>query len=413
MDKVGQHPSLGQTPRYQSLDAWRGVACLLVVLYHATLVFTSTSTADVASNAAESICRSLISACGCGWIGVPLFFVISGYCITATAQSTLRKNGSVKDYFWRRFRRIFPPYWCMIGLGVLLFLLVDMMLYPNLLSKEPWAQYRPWWFSPSQWLGNLTLTETWRYHVLGDGRGMFIGQAWTLCYEEQFYAVVGVILAVSRGRFFTGAIVVTFLALAAQLLSRANAVAIGGFFFDGQWLSFAAGILVYHVIHRRGKVGRSSAVAVLLIIGGLSLYSPEFFAHGAFVAMPFAALLILIYPFDDYLRGMRLARPLFVCGTMCYSMYLVHQLIVAGISRALMEHGVDTAVGLMLVTLPACLVASLVFGWVFYVLVEQRFLNSSPVVRRGGDEPEKAPIAQVGNSPLRPAAAEGFADAEA
>jgi peptidoglycan/LPS O-acetylase OafA/YrhL len=64
---------------------------------------------------------------------------------------------------------------------------------------------RPWWYSGWQWLGNLTLTESWRWHAIGDQRAHFPAQAWTLCYEEQFYAVVGLLLAISRRRFFSGA----------------------------------------------------------------------------------------------------------------------------------------------------------------------------------------------------------------
>ena len=53
-----------------------------------------------------------------GWIGVPLFFVISGFCIHASA---LKNNElHVGRFFWRRFWRIYPPYLAALALSALL-----------------------------------------------------------------------------------------------------------------------------------------------------------------------------------------------------------------------------------------------------------------------------------------------------
>src|SRR5437879_3595441 len=67
-----------RSPRYESLTAWRGVACLLVVVYHSTrgpLHELSGFTAFI---------FGILGKC---WLGVPLFFVISGYCVTASADA--------------------------------------------------------------------------------------------------------------------------------------------------------------------------------------------------------------------------------------------------------------------------------------------------------------------------------------
>ena len=44
-----------------------------------------------------------------GDLGVPLFFVVSGYCMMASARSAVRRDEPVKSYLWRRLMRIFPP----------------------------------------------------------------------------------------------------------------------------------------------------------------------------------------------------------------------------------------------------------------------------------------------------------------
>src|ERR1043166_3392561 len=187
-------------PRFESLDHWRGVACLFVVIYHSTIVYLSTT----ASAAAPGWIGAALEWTHHLNVGVALFFVISGYCIAAAADSARRRNSGIGQYFVRRFRRIYPPFWIVVVLSVATFFVLDYGWSAPLLSDPPWAQYRPWWYSPSQWIGNLTLTETWRHHVFGDLRGHFPGQAWTLCYEEQFYFVTGMLLLCARRRFFLG-----------------------------------------------------------------------------------------------------------------------------------------------------------------------------------------------------------------
>ena len=70
------------------VDAWRGLAALGVVLYHVGLQLSF----DL------------------GHVCVMIFFVISGYCITASAESCKRNKIGPGGYMWRRIRRIYPPY---------------------------------------------------------------------------------------------------------------------------------------------------------------------------------------------------------------------------------------------------------------------------------------------------------------
>ena len=82
---------------------WIGpvLACLLVVFYHCVFYAQPEKPHDDAFG--------LMTVMRVGWLGVPMFFVISGYCISATADNSRRKGHGLRQYFWRRFRRIFPP----------------------------------------------------------------------------------------------------------------------------------------------------------------------------------------------------------------------------------------------------------------------------------------------------------------
>src|SRR5438093_424847 len=60
-------------------------------------------------------------------------------------------------------------------------------------------------FTAGNWLGNLTATEAWRSSVGGGEIAYLMKNTWTLCYEEQFYAVVGLMLLLAGTRFFAAA----------------------------------------------------------------------------------------------------------------------------------------------------------------------------------------------------------------
>ena len=371
--------------RFRSLDHWRGVACLLVIVYHATLVHMSSAPEPTGGGVAQA----LLGVTHTLNLGVALFFVISGYCITAAADNARRRQGSVRWYFVRRFRRIYPPFWIVVASSIAMFFLFDYGWAHPLLSRSPWAQLRPWWYSPSQWFGNLTLTETWRPYVFGSGRAHFPGQAWTLCYEEQFYLVTGLLLAFSARRFFAGAVFVSVATIAVGIASRSAGFPILGFFFDGSWLLFAAGVLVYYQINYASAAQARIAQVVLLLAIPLGIWlSP---IPGSIVGFTFAAALPMMYAFDNRISVAAALKPLKYCGDMCYSLYLVHQIPVKAVSTALRDAGIVSPWATLLVTVPASVIVSVVLGWTFHVVVERRFLNSSassPDISRVGTKAE-------------------------
>jgi peptidoglycan/LPS O-acetylase OafA/YrhL len=357
--------------RYATLDAWRGVACLMVIGYHSSLVFLAL--APPPAGQVESAAAWVIRLLNVGHLGVPIFFVISGYCIAAGAEAVRQRRRSIGSYFVRRFRRIYPPFWIVVAGSVAFFVIVDVLLWPRLLSDEPWLQPRPWWYSGWQWLGNLTLTETWRHHVIGGPRGHFPGQAWTLCYEEQFYGVVGVLLLISRRYFFPGVVAVSGGTLAAV---ASHPPWISGFFFDGSWLTFAAGVLVYWTsTHARTTRASLLASAALLALALMSVWLP---IPGGTVAFVFSTALLWLHRWDDELSKAWWITPFLYCGQMCYSLYLVHQLLVKAVTQAAWSWGVHSATATLVVTVPMSFAVSIAVGHLCFIWVERRFLNTSP-----------------------------------
>ena len=355
--------------RYHSLDMWRGVACLLVIIHHAVLVHTGYNSTE------NNVGSMLVNIAGQGNIGVPIFFVVSGYCIAASADPGRKRQG-VRSYFFRRFRRIFPPYWIMLFLLIAFHYVVDYCLFPGLLSSAPWAQLRPWWYTVQSWIGNLTLTETWRGHVFGGPHHNYPGQNWTLCYEEQFYAVMGLLLFLARRYFFLAVSSATVLVIAIMTVASRAELAISGFFFDGSWLTFAAGILVYYWIQHANRKQRFLLTLILLAaIAWAMRYSTDI--PGGRTAFCFSLILLLLHKWDKAIATFRLLSPLTWCGTMCYSLYLVHQIPVKAVSQGLYWSGVTGSWQTLFIVIPCCIVVSVTLGFLFYSSVERRFLNSN------------------------------------
>jgi peptidoglycan/LPS O-acetylase OafA/YrhL len=266
------------------------------------------------------------------------------------------------------------------------FFLLDYGWRAPLLSGDPWPQYRPSWYTPTQWLGNIALIETWRHHLFGNIRAHFPGQAWTLCYEEQFYFVTGMLLLTSRRWFFPGiALVTAVTAIVASIGGPLN-----GFFFDGSWLLFAAGVAVFYRI-RHASGWRATAVDLVLIAAIPASWWVPVPIYGAVVGFMFAAALPWLYRFDGQVASAQTLKPLLLCGQMCYSLYLVHQIPVKAVTTALARAGAAGPTATLLLAMPLSIAVSVGLGWAFHVAVERRFLNT-PARALDGPRSVNAPV---------------------
>lgn len=364
-------------PRYESLDVWRGVACLAVVVVHAA-TFLSLHPPGPDAGWPERVTRAVL---GFGWAGVPLFFVISGYCIAAAADAARRRGDRPGVFFTRRFRRIFPPYWCWLAVSAGIVLVAETLL-PGLYTHAHRPGNHPATITPIHWLGNLTLTETWLGHFYGEPfawRNMILGHSWTLCYEEQFYAVVGLLAWWAGARLGAVLAGVTAVILARWFLVPVNLNS--GFFFDGRWLFFAAGVAVWFDIARRDLSTRLATRGFLLVGLVWSLHDPGVFLarshsveHEWLVSFLFAWTILLLHPFDRRIAASPLVQPLAVCGTMSYSIYLVHWTVLRPIAVGFEWGGCSSVVAILLLTVPLSVAASVAVGALFHRCVERRFL---------------------------------------
>jgi peptidoglycan/LPS O-acetylase OafA/YrhL len=363
-----------KSPHYESLTHWRGVACLFVVAFHVMNTGYGMRFPDGTGPLAGVL--ALVSRL---WIGVPLFFVISGYCVTASADATRRRQNPGLRFFWRRFHRIYPPFWAWLGVTALSVWLVEQLcpgFFANAFVPNP-SGFTKW-----QWLGNLTLTENWRWHLTRGVESQLLAPAWTLGYEEQFYALVGLTLIFAR-RFIFGVFgLITLLVIPALFLLPALGFSTAGTFLDGKWLMFAAGILVYYALNY--APARLVWFALPLALGMLCAFAePRHLLErrvnepnlSYFSAFAFAILLLVLHRWDRPLAQAKILRPLFFCGEMCYSLYLTHWPSVTVASWAFSQLGLRNPFLVFFLGLPFCMGVAILLARVFHKLVERRFWN--------------------------------------
>src|ERR1041384_7611763 len=144
---------------YPALDGLRGVAVLVVMLHNLTILEQRDSLPA----------RLWVFATDSGWIGVLLFFVLSGFLITGILLDERGAPRFFRDFYLRLVLRIFPLYY--------LVLIVRFAVMPWLVpgAGVPLEVALGYWLYVSNW------TELYLQGVNG------FGQRWSLAVEEQFY----------------------------------------------------------------------------------------------------------------------------------------------------------------------------------------------------------------------------------
>jgi peptidoglycan/LPS O-acetylase OafA/YrhL len=143
------------------LDAVRGVAILVVILHNTSIIFPSFHL------------QRLFAA---GWMGVDLFFVLSGFLITGILIDTKHSEGYFKNFYVRRCLRIWPLYYSLL----FFMFLVVRFLSPSE-GHRVFEQSSPWWAYPL-FLQNFLIP------IPTSGAGP-LGVTWSLAIEEQFYLI--------------------------------------------------------------------------------------------------------------------------------------------------------------------------------------------------------------------------------
>jgi peptidoglycan/LPS O-acetylase OafA/YrhL len=276
LNRIGE-PLSGR--HFLAADGVRGLA-ILVVLVHNSAYIERSST---------SFLLKLTGALtATGWVGVELFFVLSGFLITGILVDALGSPRYFRNFYIRRTLRIFPLYYAV--------LILAFFVVPRLANVPAWtavARANQWWY----W----SYLANWG-DVLGHGI-VELAHFWSLAVEEQFYLVWPLLVFALSRRGMVG-LCVTMLAttpLIRLLLHLLGFPALAGYEFTiARWDALAAGALLALLMrdesgmlwlaHRMGQVTALAAGS----LGLLTLYEHGFHADDLAVQVGGQTLIALL-----------------------------------------------------------------------------------------------------------------------
>jgi peptidoglycan/LPS O-acetylase OafA/YrhL len=303
----------GTTGRIPELDGLRGVAILLVLMFHL--------------GGAVTLPRSAQYVVLSGWLGVDLFFVLSGYLITGILVDSAGRPGYYRNFISRRTLRIFPLYYAVLAIAYV------TSYGPSLAHWSSFLQSRDWWYAV--YIGNIQvfLRNQW---PSGD-----LTPLWSLQVEEQFYLTFPLLVAlVTRrmlARVLAGAVIAALLIRITMVWAmpgniagtyvlmpcRMDTLALGGLVAVAQrdsasWLrsrwiapiTACTGAIVVWICWRYGSLPWSTAMRT----AGFS--SAAVFFTGV--------LILLIHRRNRVLLAIFRLRPLTWIGVISYGVYLLH-----------------------------------------------------------------------------------------
>jgi len=193
------------TTRIPALDGVRGLAILLVILFHHTLMRPETF-----------FDRVYVNLVRLGWSGVDLFFVLSGFLITVLLVDAKGGPHYYRNFYIRRTLRIFPLYYAFLFYT----LQVSPSLWPDTelaaMGRDAMAGRSEAWY----WLYGSNILFS-RDQNFGHPN---LAVTWSLAIEEQFYLVWPLVVAITSRR----TLMWTCAGLIVTAFALRTALAVGG-----------------------------------------------------------------------------------------------------------------------------------------------------------------------------------------
>ncbi|WIV87091.1 acyltransferase family protein [Proteus appendicitidis] len=341
----------------KELDGIRALAVFAVILYHANFQMFG-----------DTVFKG-------GYLGVDVFFVLSGYLITGIIRDKLQKESfSLLDFYWRRFKRIVP--------ALLFVLIVTSALAYFILKPDSIIAYVKSLKSALYFGSNYYFLSEDSYVAESSIRKPLL-HTWSLAVEWQFYMFFPLLILLINKflKKYTFGIILILLIASMQYANIVVETRPDDAFYllpSRAWELFAGGLLTF--FDRRNleniKDGTISSMLVksMPIIGlFLVIHGMIFFGHSNphpsfLTAVPVfgICLFILFTTKGDITNSIFSSKPVVFIGLISYSLYLWHQPVFV-FFRLLKHDEINNLQLLMLISI------SLLLSVISYYLIENKF----------------------------------------
>lgn len=327
------------------IQALRGLAVLAVVLYHAK-----------------------IGTLGGGYLGVDVFFVLSGFLITSLIKKAVENNSfSYRTFLVRRAKRLLP--------AAFVTFFFTALLAPFFLSSQELDEFWP------QLLGALTFSANF---VLANQSGYFSGAAelkpllhvWSLAVEEQYYFILPAIFLFFPKRAWLS--VLSTLAIISVGLCYVNQGEASTFFLlpTRAWelLIGSVGVFLIDVPWIRTLAGKLTLLSVLALVACLVLPHDAFHPGPQALLVCVSTLAVILAQHPVLQRG-GMIDVLHKVGNISYSLYLVHWPIFSFYNNVVLANEHTLTQHLIRGALVAL---SLLLAWILHSYIEEPFRHGNP-----------------------------------
>jgi peptidoglycan/LPS O-acetylase OafA/YrhL len=340
--------------RYAFVDALRGIAATWVVFYHAY-------NKNLAPMTGYHLPAPLDATFNVGYLGVYIFFVISGFVIAQSIRGATITPTFLGRFALRRSLRLDPPYWATIIAMIALSYVSGHLQHDHAARPMPTA---------AAVVAHVFYLQAYL------GYPQIVDVFWTLCYEVQFYLVLVILTGVVawqarllRSRWTLFAPLWLFSAACICTVAQPDGVQHALFAFC--WPYFFVGV-VLNWVHNREQ-----PPIALLITALATALLVVFSSDPRIVAKVTTALvtagLVYVVSVRGQLASLTLGRFFQYLGRISYSLYLVHMLVGTPLVRFGLRHlpGHGTGFGPAMLLIAVALAVSIAAAHILYIAIER------------------------------------------
>lgn len=293
----------------KDIDGLRAIAVLAVLLFH--------------------LDPSYLNA---GYLGVDVFFVISGYLITRIVYTELMSHKyTFTNFYVRRSKRILPPLYFMAVLTLVAgyFILLPYDFFKTGISV----------LAAVMFVSNMQFALRTGDYFSSDSSEWPMLHTWSLSVEEQYYFVLPLIVL-----FFIRVVKLNLLAvltviavasfaLAEYMSAKGNLAGLSYYFLLTRMGELLVGSILA-IVHAKGSVGKSqsqllASVAVIVLLGTLVFFDRQFVFPGFSALLACLPIAVIIHSENTWVNRLLENKVAVWIGLLSYSLYLFHWPVLA------------------------------------------------------------------------------------